>query len=268
LGVNVNSYAVFGEKRHHYANGFPTNLRQHFTLYPDWTLWVYTDREWDDQGYCKVLRKLADEGLIRVTIVPDNGECYQQRAKCMMMLWRLLPIWEDTEYVFCRDLDSILTPRQLQCVRSFIESGCTAHGINDNVSHDIALMGGMCGFKSKEFRAIYPSLNDVVTGFSNSWDNHGTDQNCLMGRVWQNVSGSSLIHRLSGPNRRSHLKGVTQARIRDINHEVLHRGDDFTNYIGAVGNSTPDPEIIAFYNEYGNQEKCRIITQIEKDCNL
>jgi hypothetical protein len=45
----------------------------------------------------------------------------------------------------------------------------------------------------------------------------------------------------------------------------LDRGDDFCNYIGAAGNSSSDREIVDFYNEYGNKEKCRILTQIEKD---
>lgn len=278
--MRVNSYSVFGDNRENWTHNIATNLRQHYTLYPDWTFWLFTDREFDPNvGYGAVVHRLAQEGLIKLTIVPDGGQEYQQRSKTMMMLWRLIPIWENTEYVFCRDLDSILTPRQLQCVRSFIANGAIAHGINDNAGHDIPLMGGMCGFKSAGFRSKVraANINALVKGkySAATWRSHGTDQNFLTQYVWPYVSSSAVIHRLEGPNYRGDIKKVTDADISDIPEAIRQRGDEFTNYIGAPGTITQNglfnnsnQSIAEFYNEYGNKEKCSIITKIEKELNV
>lgn len=272
--MRVNSFALFGDKDK-WAGGFATNLRQHFTLYPDWTLWLHVD-ELPDQGYCAILKRAEAQGLLRITVVPNNGLMHQNRWKTLMMLWRLLPLWQDTEYVFCRDIDSILTPRQLQCVRSFISSGNAVHGICDNASHNIPLMGGMCGFRTQSFQQAFghqPFDSLLKHSFSREkWQTHGTDQDFLVAKVWPKLSGSSYIQALEGPNSRCHLKVATNADISDIPQMVRDKGDDFTNYIGAVGtvtdhNSFTNKQIADFYNEYGNQELCEKLTKIEQDLN-
>jgi hypothetical protein len=247
-------------------------------MYPGWEFRVHTDSPLEDSGYSAVVNKLHREGLLKLVVVPENGQEIQSRWKTMMMLWRLMPLWENTEYVFCRDLDSILTPRQLQCVRDFINSGHTAHGISDNNGHDIPLMGGMCGFKTSAFRSIFPmSLNDLVSGLykPDAWRSHGTDQRFLMNSIWPKVKKSSIVHGLSGPNYRGNLKIVTSADISDISESVRARGDEFTNYIGAPGTITQNgtynnstKTIAEFYNEFGNRQKCSEISKIEKDCGI
>lgn len=272
--MKVNSFSLFGD-RAKWSTNLPINIRQHFTLYSDssWVFWVHTDYELNDQGYCPVLKKLAQEGLVKVTVVPDNGLLYQRRLRCTMMLWRLLPIWESTEFVFCRDLDSILTPRQLQCVRSFISSGRAVHGITDNPSHVIPLMGGMCGFNTRKFLGIMNaiSLNDLLSGKyrEDGGTIYGYDQDFLMHHIWPPTQASSWINNLGGPNDRSSNKVVTDAYMNDIPAIIREKGDDFTNYIGAAGCNTSRGSysvktMVDFYNEYGNKEKCDIVTKIEK----
>ncbi len=211
--MNINSYSLFGENRGNWAFNIALNFRQHVTLYPDWEMWIHTDCNDDDKGYFPIVKRLAQEGLLKLITVPNEGFQYQNRWKTMMMLWRMLPIWENTDYVFCRDLDSILTPRQLQCVKEFIRSGKIVHGINDNVQHDIPLLGGMCGFKSKEFvtKINYKDLNCLISNKydSEQWKRHGTDQHFLNQYVVPVVRDSMLIHKLSGPNRRSHMKNMS-----------------------------------------------------------
>jgi hypothetical protein len=265
--MKVNSYALFGDIERYGRAYLPCNIRQHVTLYNNWTFWIHIDKELTNEPYNRVLKKLSQEGFIRISYVQDFGNLCDSRQKCMMMLWRLLPLWQDTEYVFCRDLDSILTPRQLQCTRSFINSGRIAHGINDNICHNIPLMGGMCGFKTNEFVKIFGnSLNALVSQFKGAdWNQHGTDQIFLMNYIYPLVAHSSLVHSLDGPNRRSHLKIVTDADISDIEQSVRDRGDDFANYIGANGFSCEEKEIVDFYNTNGNQLLCKAITQIERE---
>lgn len=271
--MKVNSFSLFGDKLK-WASGFSTNIRQHFTLYndPSWVLWIYTDQELGNEGYCPVLKKLAQEGLIRLTVVPNSNKIHQRRLNCTMMLWRLFPIWEGTEFVFCRDLDSILTPRQLQCVRSFISSGAPVHGIQDNPSHCIPLMGGMCGFNTKKFREIFreQSLEELMSSYNESgYTRFGYDQDFLMNIIWPRVRNTMCLHSLPGPNDRSANKHVTDANMLDIEDIVRNQGDNFTNYIGAAGCNTSrgyfsNREIADFYNEFGNKKKCAIITEIER----
>lgn len=266
--MNVNSYSLFGELEK-WAQTIAPMLRMHFTYYPDWTFWVHTDREFSDIGYCKVARQLAEQGLIRHTIVPNDGKNYQARKKCMMMLWRMLPIYDGgVNYVFCRDADSVLTPRQLQCTLEFIRQNKAAHGIQDNPAHDIPLMGGMCGFRCADFKSLTKSnsmemlLNKPKTY---DWNVHGADQCFLVDFVWPRVAGSATIHALQGPNERFHLKHLFDVDISYLSERVRNEGDNFTNYIGAVEAKRSTPEIIDFYNQHGNQAKCELITKIEQD---
>lgn len=269
--MRVNSYSLFGD-RQNWAGKFAVNIRQHLAMYPSWIFWIYTDRELEDVSYMPVLRELANRGIIRVSVVPSSGQFYHNRYKCLMMLWRLLPLWEGTEYVFCRDVDSILTPRQLQCVRSFISSGMIAHGINDNACHNIPLMGGMCGFRTSGFRDIFrTSFNNLADGKygPEKWATHGADQHFMMEHIWPLVRHSAMINKLDGPNGRCHLKRVTDADISDIPQAIREQGDNFTNYIGASGTITDkmgsfsDRQIAEFYDEYGG-DGCRVVSQIEK----
>ena len=273
--MNVNSYVLFGERKEDWSAGFAANIRQHFTMYPNWGFWIHTDSELNDEGYCPVLKRLHQEGLIKISVVPKNQEPHTQRLKCLMMLWRLLPLWEGTNYVFPRDIDSILTPRQLQCVLSFIQSGKAVHGINDNPAHNIPLMGGMCGFRTESFRSIFRvrSLSDLIRGTfgSDKWAQHGSDQDFMMLHLWGKLKDFSLVHKLDGPNSRSHLKHITDVDISYLSPQVREKGDDFTNYIGAVGTQTDtngtftNQQIVDFYNEHGDRDKCSRLTKIEND---
>lgn len=273
--INVNSYSIFGE-REFWMKNLSVNIRQHFSLYPDWEMWIYTDRELDDNGYCRVIKKLTEENLVKTIVVQNERLPHQKRNKCLMMLWRMLPIWSNTDYVFCRDSDSILTPRQLQCVRTFIASGKAVHGINDAPAHNINLMGGMCGFKSNDFRQIInnKNLDQLLRNVHLDWDRHGADQTFLNNNIWPYVCNSALIHSLGGPNCRSDIKVVTNADISDIPEKIREIGDNFTNYIGAVGTMTDHrgsfthKDIADFYNEFGNKSKCAIITAIENDYGI
>jgi hypothetical protein len=156
--------------------------------------------------------------------------------------------------------------------KSAISSGKAVHGINDNNSHVIPLMGGMCGFRTKKFKEIfnYNSLNDMLlNGYQESGPTiYGYDQDFLMRFIWPRAIDSSRIHKLEGPNDRSANKIVAEAYMEDIPRIVRDVGDNFTNYIGAVGCNTSrgsysDREIADFFNEHGNREKCEIITEIE-----
>lgn len=280
MGDRVNSFSAFGEKRNSYMTLFPVIIRMHYSLYPDpaWKIHLTTDREFsNDEYYGRQVNALREAGLLQLRIVNNGGLMWQQSVKGIGMLWRMIPIWNsNNDYVFCRDLDSILTPRQTQLVQSFIGSGQIVHGINDNDGHSIPLMGGMTGFRSQAFLGIsgYSSFESMIESLGKPrsfWDRHGADQEFLMNYIWPKFYHSSLIHRMSGPNDRSHIKQVVPNLLLDgVSQKILSEGDNFTNYIGASNciNTTHGErtlaEMIAFYDEHGSVDVMRKIREVEK----
>jgi hypothetical protein len=254
----------------------------HFSLYPDdrWKVILHTDRPFNnDIPLERKVNNYAKAGLIKVNTVHfDSNQIWAHPVKGVGMLWRLLPIWDvDNDYVFCRDLDSILTPRQVRFVTDFIRSNKVVHGINDNAAHNIPLMGGMCGFLTREFRhmtgvSCFEELIRWSNQRSDQWDSYNQDQMFLMNYVWPRVNASSLIHRPTGPNDRCMLKDCVPGLVlANISEKVLQEGDNFTNYIGAANciNTTygerPVEYMNEFYETHGNVEKCALIKEAEKD---
>lgn len=279
MGYFINSFSAFGEKRQSYMSLFPLIIRMHFSLYPDerWKIRLTTDRPFTENDfYGKEINNLIKSGLLQFKIINNGGSMYEQPVKGIGMLWRLSPAWEEeNDYVFCRDLDSILTPRQTKLVQHFINSGLSVHGINDNNSHDIPLMGGMIGVKCSSFTKLigFSSFSNMINSWNKNrsyWDRHGKDQEFLMEKIWPKVSSHSLIHRIQGPNDRCMMKDcVPGLRLNNINDKILEEGDNFTNYIGAANckNTTYGErtvqEMISFYEEFGNKEKNDKIREAE-----
>lgn len=280
MGNYINSFSAFGEKRQSYMSIFPLLIRMHYSLYPDsnWKIRITTDRPFTSKDYYgNEINNLFKLGLLQLVIVNNGGSMWEQPVKGVGMLWRLLPVWEsENEYVFCRDLDSILTPRQAKFVKSFIESGKSVHGINDNNAHDIPLMGGMIGVKCCDFINLtgFQNFPDMINSWSVNrpfWDEHGKDQIFLMEKIWHKVSRNSLIHKINGPNDRCMMKDcVPGCNLIEVNDKILEEGDNFTNYIGASNCISTTygerslQEMISFYENFGNKEKIEQIIKAER----
>lgn len=263
----ANSFALFGSRAVMYESLLPLNLRAHYSLYgePDqnWQFIINHDDNLHNLRYFPVLQQLNKDGFVLLNYVTKPNNLTKA------MLWRMLPIFfGDFNFVFCRDCDSLLTPRQARCVLNFIRSGQIAHGINDNEQHSIPLMGGMVGFNCIEFKKMFSlhSFEEMLKlcGYSeDSWDIHGTDQKFLMEHIWPKVSTSSIIDNCRDK--------TLYPEVTLPNEAVIKTGDTFTNYIGACGLSSsllthanPNTIVIDFYNEHGNKNFCDYLTKIER----
>lgn len=167
--MNVISYSLFKDCPEYlynfYEDGMFYNYRMAKLLFPEWQFMIH--HSW--------------------TTSPAMPFSFRQTApapRCESMLWRLKPIWmEGVERVICRDLDSLLTYRDMKSVERWIASGKSAHGMNDNPAHGgLPLMGGMCGFKSEAIKKHFPTWESLIEGFDLS--QHGSDQELLMKRVY------------------------------------------------------------------------------------
>lgn len=271
----ANSFSVF-TLRSKYMSQLPLLIRQHHTFYPGWEFVLYTDAEFTNETpYVPVLNDLNKLGLIKIKVVNGPNLC-DQPLLCVGMLWRMRPIWEGYSGVFCRDLDSILTPRQAKFVTAFIRSGHAIHAINDNEQHSIPLMGGMVGFKADQFKSI-TGINSFdqfisMTGYSrNTWQVKGSDQDALMSIIWPRVRGHTLLHKPHGPNDRCQMKDCCPGiELDHVHPEIRQWGDTLTNYIGASNcNNTTYGEktishMIDMFDKYGNQNISQVIKETEK----
>lgn len=279
MGSIVNSYCIFGES---YWGVMPLLLRVHFAIYPPekYKMYIYHDASLSNNPYEKVLNTLHRMNIIKTRYVDEPV------LKCRAMLWRMIPIWDDdVDYVFCKDADSIPTPKERKITEEFISSKYAVLGINDNPAHSIPLMGGMIGFNNKKFIAqsnirTYGDFMRLSHYSDDQWRSHGADQNYLNSYLLPKIRHNTLIHRVfDGAGAISNIScnlHTPRKKLHDINPIIDQLGDKCNNYIGACGYAGPlnveiykkinelgCATIFEFFDKYGNQQINTIIREEE-----
>ena len=137
-----------GAGRGVFFRGFlPALMRSIRSVYDDWQIVIYHDSRVTEWHYFRVFEEMHRRGLLK--LVP-RGEAF---TLCGAMMWRFCPIFEGVNYVICRDVDSLPTPRERIAVERWINSGKPVHAIHDSKSHrGTPLLGGMVGFQGQWFR--------------------------------------------------------------------------------------------------------------------
>ncbi len=258
--MKVMSYSMFSR----FYGSIRHVLRAHHSIYPGWQFYLHHDRAATDAVYWKVLRELHRVNLIK--LIPVEEKPQYTRA----MLWRMMPIWSgEAEFVFCRDLDSLPTPRERRAVDQFIGlDDYIAHGINDNPAHSIPLMGGLCGFRCQRFlnQIGFESWEAWVDSRERNWSMHGTDQDALSGLL-PCIQHRTLCSRIFDGAKLYDYVPCILGDIPyplDIDPEVEKFGDSFINYCGAAGCNTPDDVICEFYDKHAN-EAVKMIQAVERE---
>ena len=145
------SYVLFGTEGR-FWNNIPYILIANAATYPDFHMKFYVHRDCVNYTLFPLLSEPAkafDNIEIEVIDEPIQGT--------RLTIWRMKPLWEnDADYLFCRDLDYIVTEMERKAVEFFIQA-------KDKYSmcmrcyhlHTIPFMAGLCGFKVREvFRSI------------------------------------------------------------------------------------------------------------------
>lgn len=249
------SYAVFGYNKQReansfefdaYARGFFLNVRINRVIYPDWISVLNIDPSSYDSPYKVIFDWLAENTPTIINICPEDTPL------CKAMLWRLKtvfdydhPNWKYT-HTICRDTDSIGTYREAQAVAQWIQEDKAVHCITDSISHDVPMMGGMCGF-----RPGY--VNDklkITTILDQTWDRllaigkdidfnrKGSDQYFLDRFVYPKVSDSATEHFVLGMKHTIPEGNGRHYSIPDIEIDVdpVHKFlDTCAGHIGAAG---------------------------------
>lgn len=206
--MKVVSVALFGDGDQ-YGRYLGAFVRAHLNLFPrheDWRLRVHVDPIVAAGAYGRILLNLEEAKLLEV-------RCIEPAILCRAMLWRMLPVFEktqyvfDEEYVFCRDIDALPMPRDRACCDQFIVSKATVHTIHDHQLH-VGIMGGLCGFRSQEFRQTtgFRSLDDVYNAAGQApWGLKGADQVALNSLLLRPDGPTLLEHRYAGWLKGPHL---------------------------------------------------------------
>jgi len=188
---NVISYCLFeshlNNMHFYYSYAIPA-LCAARCWFPDWEIRVHHD-SYIEQELLNISKNL-DIKLVK---------CEDDRPLCENMLWRLKPLWdENVNFVICRDLDSVITPRERYAVQEFINLDGTCHNLAELPQHNTCLMGGLCGFSGKEFRKNFKNIswNNLIA--SHKLTVKGSDQTFLRDIIWPKMNSNSVEHRTAG----------------------------------------------------------------------
>lgn len=252
--MKVIAYSLFGFNRERYDNcfdfasylrGLMINIRLQRLLFPDWKIQLFVDNT-THQGFKQMFDILSAHKNIIDVIVCDDAPLTKA------MLWRLKPAFNpNVERFICRDIEAPLMYKDAQAIKQWSDSPKTAHVITASESHNIPMMGGMCGF-TKHFNDFVKSANweDLVSKGS-GYDKKGADQDFLNNFVYPKFSGtqdgSIMMHFLKGfqpnhsnyftcncPQIGSHLIGCTLNIKLDLPDEY-READNCCGHIGAAG---------------------------------
>lgn len=183
--MRVLSFSVFDNKKDwqslFYIRGLWFNVAMARIVYPDFKIHICVESGVFIK-YFDLFQYLSEEYKADVLVK-------QPDTLCKMMLWRLIPVFfSNTEHVFCRDTDALVTYRESLAVRKFIESGKTISGIQDNPAHSLPLMGGLCGFKAGPIRSKYGTYERMMNLSPIEINGHGSDQEFLTKVVYRDFS--------------------------------------------------------------------------------
>lgn len=216
-----------------YLRGFHLNLRIAQLLYHGYAVYLTVDQPTYNSIFKKYFDALHNDGLIVLNVVPSQ-------PLCRMMLQRLNPIFTDAyTRVLCRDADSLLQYRERQAVQYYTQKDHIAHGITDSISHNVALMGGMCGFKAADIRILFNCQTlDCLLGHAPGIDYtiKGSDQDFLNRIILPRIANSFTEHYVKGmPNSfRDHY----HSQIDDVDVGLpphMRETDNLGWHIGASG---------------------------------
>lgn len=234
-----------------YVRGLMTNVRVNRVLFPSWVNVLNIDAQ-SYSAYRRLYDWLQNKGHIVINIQPDD------EPLCMAMLWRLKTVFSYVHphwiysHVLCRDIDSISTYREAQAVQQWIDEEKTAHCITDSISHNIHMMGGMCGFKPDGTSSLlgvnsFKELIKLAAGID--FNKKNADQAFLGKYVYPKLASSVTEHFVLGMKHDLPEEDGRHYSIPDYKIEInplFKCTNELAGHIGAAGWYTP--KMVHFLN--------------------
>lgn len=198
--MNILSFSLFGSRQYkkeekwqffHYLRGLVWNVKMAKLLFPSFLV------------HCEISSDtFSDYDNIFYGLKEHYGMSFsinETMPLCKMMLLRMKPIfWTNTDYVFCRDADALLTMKERKCVQEFLNSSKLVHAITDDQAHGAGLMGGLSGYSAKAIRDKYYTWDNLLSKSPVHIGSHGTDQILLNAVIGQDFKEETFAHYLNG----------------------------------------------------------------------
>jgi len=214
----VVSFCLWGTNPH-YLDGAIRALATAREFYPDWEYWFYLAE--DVPG--AVVAELANQGakVIRMNRADSQGASVS-KTQYLPAFWRFLPASDPgVEILIVRDVDSIITAREVAAVQEWLTSGLDFHIMRDHPKHEYPIMAGMWGGRAR-------CLNDIAALISQwgRFDYYGCDQDFLGKVVYPRLRDSAWIHSecIEFPKEKPHRFPVDRAKDEFIGASFT--GDD------------------------------------------
>ncbi|MFV0432343.1 MAG: tetratricopeptide repeat protein [Alphaproteobacteria bacterium] len=177
---NVISFSLFGSQPR-YLRGALRNLLLAEDLFPNWELWFYLDNS-VPQDFQELITKLG--GIIKKQ--PDGQTLRQKLA------WRFeVSDDKDVGYFLIRDIDSVISVRELSAVVEWLQSDMYFHIMRDWWTHTDLILAGMWG----GIAGILPNMKEAVQAYSPGLaETPNIDQWFLRDVIWKYVRTSVMSH--------------------------------------------------------------------------
>ena len=151
---NRSSHDPLDKNPYRYWLNLPFIIILNNLIFPDSITKLYTPKKLENNRYYGLLKKLSEEidSFKLVTINKDY-------LKTEPSIWRIKALWEDYDFCFCRDLDSVITKKEAQSMIFFMNSDFMIHNIRSMKCHNgegTSLMAGLCGFNVNKIKKELP----------------------------------------------------------------------------------------------------------------
>lgn len=186
----VISFSIWGSDSSYWEGAFK-NIDLAHKLYPGWIVRFYHDSTMPMADRQRFLRRLG------VELIPKQ----YYRDPWFGLYWRFCPMYDDQtiERFVVRDTDARISPREVDAVNEWIESGKPFHIMRDNTAHNIPILGGMWG----AIPGCIPKFADNIRRWMHNVKGdpkntrgqfHGTDQDFLGQYAWPHIKNNHIAH--------------------------------------------------------------------------
>ncbi|CAL4063259.1 unnamed protein product [Meganyctiphanes norvegica] len=189
----VVSFTLYGDDPQ-YAQGLEDNIVTIAQLYPGYLVRLYTDPRGNKDLLCPLLQQYPTLFVCDVTSLPG---IHDQLMNIHPQMWRFAPMGDpQVQILLVRDIDSLVSPREVAAVREWLLSDTVLHTMRDHPQHHEPIMAGMWGVRTKK-KVTAKHLADIKNEmFANARGDfsHGLDQKLLKKVVWAQLHTNTYGH--------------------------------------------------------------------------
>ena len=195
------SYYEGNQENSIYFDGIQKNLLAIKANYGQgWSMRLYVEMSklpyHKRKSLCDLACQYPDEfEICDVEKTPKYGDI----SHIFPMNWRFLTMLDSqVDITFSRDLDSLISNREVEAVKQYLRSPKEFHFMRDLPDHDIPILGGMWGVKltPKIEAKIYESFRFIFDSdlFYKDHNSKGPDQDILRMYIWPWAKDFAMAH--------------------------------------------------------------------------